>query len=145
MENIQKLQGGGIMKFWETYQKLCLDSGKRPNPVGKELGISTGSIAQWKNGSIPSGETLIKIADYFNVSVDYLLGRTDEPSGNSIQTGDINNHIQGNNNQNSVSVGFPVSEQKDEFSDELVKNFQLLTTAQKARVIVMIDEMRKGA
>ena len=99
-----------------------------------------------KNGSIPSVDKIATIANYFEVSIDYLLGRTDEPSGNSIQTGDINNHIQGNNNQNSVSVGLPaVEEQKDESSDELVKNFRLLTTAQKARVIVMIDEMRKGA
>ncbi len=68
------------MNFWETYEKLCFNIGKKPNPVGKELGISSGTITQWKNGSIPSGEKLVQIADYFNVSVDYLLGREDEPT-----------------------------------------------------------------
>lgn len=44
-------------------------------PVVKELSIATGSVTKWKNGSIPNGETLVKLADYFNVSIDYLLGR----------------------------------------------------------------------
>lgn len=40
-------------------------------------GISTGNISDWKSGrSKPSAETLVKIADYFKCSVDYLLGRT---------------------------------------------------------------------
>ena len=68
------------MTFWEIYESLCASIGKKPNPVVKELGISSGAITQCKNGSIPSGEKLIQIADYFNVSVDYLLGRTDEPT-----------------------------------------------------------------
>ena len=32
-----------------------------------------------ENGAIPNGEILLKIADYFNVSIDYLMGRTDNP------------------------------------------------------------------
>lgn len=44
----------------------------------KDTGISNGLISNWKsNVKLPSGENLMKIANYFNVSVDYLLGRTD--------------------------------------------------------------------
>ena len=64
--------------FWERFYELCLKHGTKPNPLGKELGISSGVITKWKNGSIPNGETLAKIADYLNCSVDYLLGRTDD-------------------------------------------------------------------
>lgn len=39
----------------------------------KKLGISTGAVANWKNGVIPNGKTLQKIADYFDVKIDYLL------------------------------------------------------------------------
>ena len=67
------------MNFWETYEKLCSTVGKKPNQVGRELGTSSASVTQWKNGSIPSGEKLVQIADYFNVTTDYLLGRTSEP------------------------------------------------------------------
>lgn len=46
-------------------------------------GISTGNIADWKSGkSKPAAEALVLIADYFGCSVDYLLGRTDNPEVN---------------------------------------------------------------
>lgn len=35
--------------------------------------MSKGSISSWRAGSIPKGETLNKIAEYFNVTTDYLL------------------------------------------------------------------------
>ncbi len=60
--------------FWKRFYNLCMRSGKRPNPVGKEIGLSSGIISKWKNGGIPNGETLMKLAKYFDVSVDYLLG-----------------------------------------------------------------------
>ncbi len=60
--------------FWDRFYALCQRNGKRPNPVGKEIGLSSGIISKWKNGGVPTGETLIKLSNYFNVSVDYLLG-----------------------------------------------------------------------
>lgn len=39
-----------------------------------ELGLGNGTISRWRNSS-PNTEKLQKIADYFNVSMDYLLGR----------------------------------------------------------------------
>ena len=42
-------------------------------------GLSNGSIYSWKNGKYkPSAKALEKLADYFGVPLDYLLGRTDE-------------------------------------------------------------------
>ncbi len=60
--------------FWERFYSLCLRMGKKPNPVGKEIGLSSGIISKWKAGGIPNGETLMRLSKYFNVSVDYLLG-----------------------------------------------------------------------
>ncbi|MGM9603001.1 MAG: helix-turn-helix domain-containing protein [Faecousia sp.] len=46
-----------------------------------ELGISPQAISQYKNGDTrPSLENICKIADFYHVSVDYLLGRTDAKS-----------------------------------------------------------------
>lgn len=45
--------------------------------VERKIGISNGQIRRWDKTS-PNSETLKKVADYFNVSVDYLLGRTDD-------------------------------------------------------------------
>lgn len=60
--------------FWDRFYSLCQRNGMKPNPVGKEIGLSSGIISKWKNGGVPTGETLIKLSKYFNVSVDYLLG-----------------------------------------------------------------------
>ena len=65
--------------FWEIFSKLCSQRGKSPNAVAKELKISSGSVTNWKNGTIPNNSALIKLANYFNVSVDYLLGKEDTP------------------------------------------------------------------
>ena len=65
--------------FWERFYERCIAANTKPNPVGKAIGVSSGIITKWKQGGIPNGETLAKIADYLDCSVDYLLGRTDNP------------------------------------------------------------------
>lgn len=44
----------------------------------RRLDFSNGSLRKW-NSSTPSGDKIEKVADYFNVSTDYLLGRTENP------------------------------------------------------------------
>ena len=61
--------------FWDIFVKLCNSVGKLPTIVVKEIGIAHGSITEWKRGRIPRDSTLIKIANYFGVTVDYLLGK----------------------------------------------------------------------
>ena len=64
--------------FWTQYQALCQKAGKSPNGVAKELGLSSGTVTFWKNGKIPKSDTLKKIADFFGVTVDYLLGNEEK-------------------------------------------------------------------
>lgn len=46
------------------------------------LGVKQSSINRYEQGqSTPSLETLVRYADYFDVSLDYLLARTDNPQG----------------------------------------------------------------
>lgn len=66
--------------FWERFYELCCRNNIKPNPLGKILGISSGVITKWKYGSLPTADALLKIADYFNVSVDYLIGHS-TPTG----------------------------------------------------------------
>lgn len=65
------------MTFWERFYSLCLEYNTKPNPVAAEIGISSGTVTRWKNGQEPSFKALTKLSDYFNCSVDYLLGKTD--------------------------------------------------------------------
>lgn len=68
-----KKQGEILCMFWEKFQYLSELKGMKPHTVLKELEISSGSANNWKKGTIPSGEILKKIADYFEVSIDSLL------------------------------------------------------------------------
>ena len=48
-----------------------------------ELGMNQNSISRYENGEREADyRTLIRLADYFNVSIDYLLERTDNPMVN---------------------------------------------------------------
>lgn len=50
--------------------------------LAQMLGLSQGTIGNWESGiRKPTYKTLYKIADLFNVSVDYLMGNTDKPKG----------------------------------------------------------------
>ena len=51
--------------------------------LGMELGMSQNTISRYETGTREADyETLIAFADYFNVSLDYLLGRTNNPEMN---------------------------------------------------------------
>lgn len=63
--------------FWERLTGLCDEMKIKPNNVAKAIGASTAIATKWKNGTVPNGETLVLIADYFDCSIDYLMGRTD--------------------------------------------------------------------
>ncbi len=51
--------------------------------LGEIIGVSEGAVSQYENGKRqPDYDILKKIADFFNVTTDYLLGRTDNPHQN---------------------------------------------------------------
>lgn len=62
------------MGVFERIQELCKSAGISVTSLEFELGIGKGLIGKWRKNS-PNIISLQKVADYFNVSVDYLLGR----------------------------------------------------------------------
>ena len=43
--------------------------------LAQHLGVSAQAVSKWENGSYPDGDLLPKIADFFDVSIDYLYGK----------------------------------------------------------------------
>lgn len=70
--------------FFERYSELCKSAGETPNSVAKIVGASSGSVTAWKKGTEPRPSTIARIADYFGVSVGYLMCEENEkaPTGN---------------------------------------------------------------
>lgn len=64
----------------ERIEKLCMISNISIRKLEANLGLGRGIINGWESGNAsPNLSSLIPIAEYFNVSIDYLCGRTDNP------------------------------------------------------------------
>lgn len=55
-----------------------MNRGMSPSAVAAEIGFSTGSAAGWKKGARPRKTAIIKIANYFNVPVEYFSEETEK-------------------------------------------------------------------
>lgn len=80
----------------ERIRSLRLSKGISQVELAKLLSVSKQSISNWENDNIqPSIEMLIHLADIFNVSTDYLLGREIERKIDTIGLTDLEiEHIQ---------------------------------------------------
>ena len=64
--------------FYDKYIALCKENNISPSRAAQEIGFNKSSITNWKNnGYTPRKEILVSIADYFGVSVDFLLDKSD--------------------------------------------------------------------
>jgi transcriptional regulator with XRE-family HTH domain len=71
-----------MASFSDRFKMLREQRGWTQDDAAERLGISRSTIAGYESGTkarVPREDMLIKIADAFDVSIDYLLGRTDEP------------------------------------------------------------------
>lgn len=59
--------------FYDMFEVLCRERKMSPSGVSIALGMSKTSPGKWKTGSLPDLNTVLKIADYFGVTVDYLV------------------------------------------------------------------------
>jgi transcriptional regulator with XRE-family HTH domain len=66
----------------ERLKQLREEAGFSQNKLAKLIGIQQSSLNRYESGfSNPTPETLLWFADYFDVSMDYIYGRTDKPQG----------------------------------------------------------------
>ncbi|WP_368431738.1 helix-turn-helix domain-containing protein [Sutcliffiella sp. BMC8] len=73
------------MILLQRISKLCREKKITFAELERKIGVSNGQVRRWNNVS-PKSETLQKVADYFDVSTDYLLGRTDKKRIDDIET-----------------------------------------------------------
>lgn len=81
--SLDYLLGGKMKNITEEFslclKKLRMKIKLSQKQIAEELKISQQQYSKWEGGIItPNAETLVRLADYFDVSVDYLLGRKRE-------------------------------------------------------------------
>lgn len=111
------------MVFSERLGELIKEKGVAWKVVSKELEIGINQKRYWEtHGNLPDGDTLKKLSDYFGVSVEYLMGETDD-------RGQKNNPAQmdgaGKAKRNLLSVVADLSE------DECTHVLNLIDAAKK--------------
>lgn len=69
-------------------KELCAENNITINKLESELGMSQYSIGRWKNSTCPTIDKISKIAEYFHVSIDYLVGASNVRSTADTMLGD---------------------------------------------------------
>ena len=75
--------------FYTQFLKICKEHNVKPTPLIKSLGFSTGNLKKWSEGATVNSDILAKLAEYFNVPVDYFF-EDDEPANKMVITDDGN-------------------------------------------------------
>lgn len=67
--------------FWYNFVNQCEKIEKSPTVVVEDLGFKRSAVTSWKNGALPQVKNRKKIADYFGITVEELMGTKKEPAG----------------------------------------------------------------
>ena len=66
---------------YDVFKDLCRKKGVTPSEVSRATGVATSTLTEWKKGRyVPKADKLAKIAEYFGVTVEYLM-TGEEPEG----------------------------------------------------------------
>lgn len=74
--------------FKKIFIDLCNERKESPTAVCKALGLSAATFSCWTDESIPRRATLQRMADYFDVSIDILLGKEKRPTAEAVGNDD---------------------------------------------------------
>ena len=76
--------------FGSRLKQLRIEKDLTQTELGNQFNVHKGSVSNWENDNrFPDGQQLTKIADFFDVSIDYLLGRTDKRKPNHLTKEDL--------------------------------------------------------
>ena len=122
--------------FGERIRKLRRDRDIMQGQLAEYLGIKSAAVSKWEKAenAYPNVDTLIKLADYFNVSTDYLLrGIRVVPvtGGGNVTNSTLNSSVVQNNVQSNVSGGIVVNGQI--FSKEAIRMAQIYDKSENLR------------
>lgn len=120
-------------------EELCTQKHMSVKSVLEDCGLSRVAVDNMKKGSVPSIDKIFILANYFNVSVDYLLGKKNDDNNFIVgEMSNVNNNVMGNHN--SVSGLQPRSKEKNNEYDEIINYFDSLPIRERRRAKVAVIE-----
>ena len=110
------------LKFREmqmnNIRRLRVSRGMKQADLAAVLNVAQGTLSYWEQGKYDiDNKSLIKLAEYFSVTTDYLLGKTDSPEGsNRVSNGSSNGNA--NMDEEFDSLEFAFFDEYKELSEE---------------------------
>lgn len=84
------------MRIIDRIDKLLKKKGATAKELAEAIGVSTSNISEWrKDRAKPTAEVIVKIADYFDVTTDYLLGRVKHKHDIILEGDDLPEELRG--------------------------------------------------
>lgn len=121
--------------FFPNYLTLCTRKGIAPTVVAHQCGFTSASYTGWSRGAIPRLSSLQKIADYFGVTVEQLLGEL--PRQNSVEV----NRTEENENATTGTTGSGLTQKEI----ELIKLFRASSSeTQKAAYEAALEILKSS-
>ncbi len=74
--------------FFNRFKALCQEKQISVYRACTDIGLNRSAVAKWKAGGQPNGTTAAKLAEYFGVTTDYLLGQSSQRSAPVRQVSD---------------------------------------------------------
>ena len=127
------------MNVLSKVKELCKEKGIKLYQLEEYLGISKGGSSKW-NKYIPNSATLQNLADYFGVSIDYLLGRAEYKNRQEELIADWDSNEQ-NDLSDKVKMFDLISKYFGEDAAELLDNYSKLNETGKRKVSNDISDM----
>ena len=103
--------------FYDRLLILCAKRGVSPSRAAKDIGLSNAAASGWADGKIPRDTTIVKFANYFNVSPGYMRGEEQKEN--------------------------PTSHKTDEVDDLIAEKWARLTEQEKQSFLAQIDAVLK--
>lgn len=124
----------------DRIQNVIRSKGLVQKNVLADCGLNENTLKRMTDNRGMSSFSLAKIADYLEVSVDYLLGRTDDP-----ETKSISNVVSiGGDNAGDISNAVSFGKASTEDVDEVIAMFKSLTLMQRSEIILMMGKMKRN-
>lgn len=122
--------------FYDNVYNLCQREGIKITALARSLGLSSSAPTYWKKGSVPKSGTLQKIADYFNVSTDFLLYGENRPQ-NIVEN--ANHSAVSQQNSGNLNINLEGSDLQGLEAD-LIRVFRSLDLKGKAAVLTTASD-----
>ena len=75
--------------FYDRLLILCAKRGVSPSRAAKDIGLSNAAASGWADGKIPRDTTIVKFANYFNVSPGYMKGEEQKENPTSPKADEV--------------------------------------------------------